>query len=215
MKNFKTFAAFLFVFALTLSCEEAVSETTDELKTENTDDVESSGDTPEETIQEEEDVPQTVDERIKEIKELYAQIQSSPNQNKDCTSKAKTTINYDVIEEGIPFENTAKECILENDLKFQQVVLNGYEWSETVSFYFKDDQRFFSYVSGGAEAYGYDYRVYYDKDGEVIRVLLAENDYDGQEVSAPFEITEEGRKKEILNAVAYAKKELDKLLSEK
>ena len=215
MRDFKILAAILFAFSITTGCEEATSDEVENTKIENTtesSDVETDS---KEIPAEEEDATQTVEERINEIKELYAQIQSSSNKTNNCKNKAKTTINYDVVEEGIPFENKAKECQLEDGLMYQQIVLNGYEWSETASFYYKDGQRFFTYVSGGAEAYGYDYRVYYDRNGEVIRVLLAENDYDGEEVSAPFEVTEAGRKKEILDAVAYAEKENQALLNGK
>lgn len=215
MKNLKPFAVLIFAISITLGCEETASETSGEVKTETTEEVTDIDEAQEEPQIEEEEAPQTLEERIQEIRELYAKIQSSPNQNNDCTSKSKTTINYDVIEEGIPFENKVKKCRLEEELMYQQVVLNGYEWQETWNFYYKDDHLFFIYQSGGSEAYGYDYRIYYDREGEVIRVLLAENDYDGQEVSAPFEVKSENRKKEILDSADSAKKEMDAILNEK
>lgn len=216
MTNLKTFAAMLFALAITLSCKEAVSDASEEDNTEQTDETPNTDAVQDETPAEEvEDTPQTVEERIQEIKGLYAKIQGSPNQNKDCTSKIKSFMNYDVVEQGIPLENNAKKCQLEDNLMYQQVTLKGYEWSETCNFYYEDGQKFFTFLSGGAEACGYDYRVYYDKDGEVIRVLLAENDCDGQDVSAPFEVMDSTKKKEILDAVNYAEKEMASILNEK
>lgn len=215
MKNLKIIAAALFALTIIVSCTEATDtseEVTVETPDENVDAEVIEEETPEEEVEE---APQTVEERIQEIKKLYASIQRSPSVNSNCVSKAKTTMNYDVIEEGIPFENTAKKCQLEDNLMYEQVRINGYEWSETCTFYSKNDQQFFAFLSGGAEACGYDYRVYYNRDGEVIRVLLAENDCDGQEVSEPFEVTEAKRKKEILDAIGSAEKELNSLLNEK
>jgi len=199
-----------------LSCEQADSDTNNEVGTENTEESSNTEmveqDSPAEEIEE---VPQTVEERIQEIKELYAKIQSSPNQNKDCTSKSKTTIDYDILKEGYPFENTAKKCKLEDGLLYEQVTRNGYEWSETTSLYHKDGKRFFVFVTGGAEAYGYEYRIYYDKNYQDIRILMAENDYDGQEVSTPFVLKDENRREEILNGVDAAMKEIATILEDK
>jgi hypothetical protein len=215
MNNMKVFLALLITFSFLMGCEQADSDTNNDVQIENAEETSETevmeNEFPSEEAEEE--TPQTVEERIAEIKELYAKIQSSPNQNKDCKSKSKTTMNYDVIEEGIPFENSAKQCQLEDGLMYEQVNLQGYEWAETARFYYKDGQKFFAFVDGGAEAYGYEYRVYYDREGEAIRVLLAENDYDGQEVGSPFEIKDEGRKKEILDGVAYAEKEGKSLLN--
>ena len=107
-----------------------------------------------------------------------------------------------------PFENTAKECQLADAFKYQQVNLNGWEWTETTTFYYKEDQCFFVYLKGDAEACGYEYRVYYNREGGVIRVLLAENDCDGEEVGSSIEVTDEKRKREILNSIDNSKKEL-------
>ena len=207
----KTIALAALALMLVYSCEESPTDVAQETVS-NKDSETESPNTEEEQIEEVPEIPQTVEERITEIKALYGKIQSSPNQQKNCTSKTKTTISYDIMEEGIPFTNTAKECLMENGFKYQQVEMNGYEWSETCNFYFKDNKRFFTYVSGGAEGYGYDYRVYYDREGEVIRVLLAENDYDGQEVGPSVEITKETRKEEILNEVAISEKEFKDIL---
>lgn len=155
---------------------------------------------------------QTVSERIAEIKQWYAKIQASPNQNKDCTNKSKTTINYDIIEEGFPMTNKAKSCNLEDGLNYKQVELNGYEWGETTSFYSRNGKRFFAFTQGGAEGCGYEYRVYYNESGEIIRMLSARNECDGQEVSASVEVTKKAEKEEILNTLANAEEELKTLL---
>ncbi len=70
----------------------------------------------------------------------------------------------------------------------------------------------FVYLTGDAEACGYDYRVYYDREGEVIRVLLAENDCDGDVIGSSIEVTDKKRKREILSSIANSKKEFRTIL---
>lgn len=208
MNKIKAITTALFALMLIYSCEESVRE-----EIEGSLNIDSESEiSQEEGKEEEEPKEQTVDERIVEIKSLYAEIQGAKDKEKNCTSNSVKDMNYDVIEDGIELTNKAKECRLNNDFMYQQVVMNGYEWSETCSFYYKEDKRFFAYLSGGAEGCGYDYRIYYDKDGEVIRVLLAENECDGQEVGNSKEITDEKRKGQIISSIANAEKEFKAIL---
>lgn len=160
----------------------------------------------------EESKTQSVKDRIAEIKQWYAQIQTTNNVDKNCTTKAKKIIVKDLLDEDFPMTNHAKSCKLQDGLKYEQVELNGYEWGEKTTFYHKDEKRFFVFTTGGAEACAYEYRVYYDNAGEVIRLLLSENDCTGNEVSAPFEVKNETRKTEILKSIADAEKELREIL---
>ena len=170
---------------------------------------ESSVDNEKETQEEEVlEVKLSVGDRIIEIKELYSEIQRAPNKEHNCISASET--RNDELRE-YSFENTAKECQLADEFMYQQVNLIGYEWGETTTFYYKEDQCFFVYLTGGAEACGYEYRVYYDRTGEVIRVLLAEN-CDGGDVGSSDEVTDEKRKKEILSSIANSEKELRTIL---
>lgn len=207
MNKINTIIIALFALMMVYSCEESATLDTGDTKNTVTDSESTSTDNTQEEVVE---VEQSVDDRILEIKEFYAFIQGSTDKNKNCVSDKK--ISYDGMEDQYPFENTAKECQLEDGFMFQQVLLNGYEWGETCTFYYKDGKRFFTYLSGGAEACGYDYRIYYNREGDVIRVLLAENDCDGQEVSSSIEVTDEKRKQEILGSVAHSEKELKSIL---
>ncbi len=208
MNKIKTITVVLLTLMMVYGCEESTrKEIEDTLNIDTDSDSVITSATQEEKVLE---VEQSVDDRILEIKALYAKLQGSPDQNKNCTSNTK--MSYDGMEDQYPFENTAKECQLENNFMYQQVYLNGYEWGETCTFYYKEDKRFFTYLTGGAEACGYDYRVYYNREGEVIRVLLAENDCDGEKVSNSIEVTDEKRKQEILSSIAHSEKELNSIL---
>ena len=170
---------------------------------------ESSVDNEKETQEEVLEVKLSVGDRIIEIKEFYSKIQRAPNKEHNCITAVET--RNDELRE-YSYENTAKECQLADEFMYQQVNLIGYEWGETTTFYYKEDQCFFVYLSGGAEACGYDYRVYYDREGEVIRVLIAENDCDGDVIGSSVEVTDAKRKQEILSSIANSEKELNAIL---
>lgn len=207
MNKLKTIAFALFSLTLIYGCEESAREEIEDTLNIETDSEADNNDT------QEEEVTQSIDDRILEIKALYTKVQGATDKSKNCTSGTKTS--YDGMEGGYPFENTAKECQLEDDLMYQEVYLNGHEWGETTHFYYNEGKRFFTYLTGGAEGCGYDYRVYYDQEGEVIRVLLAENDCDGEEVPNSIEVTDEKRKKEILASIANAEKEYKSIIENK
>ncbi|MEJ6491266.1 MAG: hypothetical protein QNL60_02250 [Flavobacteriales bacterium] len=155
----------------------------------------------------EKEIKQPVEDRIIEIKEFYSEIQKSSNNDKNCiSSKRKRRDEFG------EYENHAKICHLTGDLMYQQVKLNGHEWEETASFYYKGNKCFFVYINSFSEACAHSYRVYYDRNGEVIRVLLAENDCDGDNVGSNVEVTDRNQKQEILNSIAYSKKELSAIL---
>ena len=210
MNKITTIALALFALILIYSCEDSARKEIEETLALDADSEPVNTDVTKEEKAEVVEVEQSVDDRILEIKALYAKIQGSADKNKNCKSGTKTS--YDGMEDQYPFENTAKECQLDGDFMYQQVSLSGYEWGETCTFYYKDNKRFFTYLTGGAEACGYDYRVYYNKEGEVIRVLLAENDCDGEEVSSSIEVTDEKRKQEIIGSIAHSEKELNAIL---
>ena len=52
------------------------------------------------------------------------------------------------------------------------------------------------------------YRVYYDRKGNVIRILLAENDFDDDNVGSNVEVNDTKKKQEILSSIASTEKEL-------
>jgi hypothetical protein len=212
MNKLKTIAFALFSLTMIYGCEESArEEIEDALNIETDSEAANTDATQEQEIVAE--VEQSVDDRILEIKALYAKVQGATDKNKNCMSDTKTS--YGGMEGGYPFENTAKECQLQDDLMYQEVYLNGHEWGESTHFYYNEGKRFFTYLTGGAEACGYDYRVYYDQKGEVIRVLVAENDCDGEEVPNSIEVTDEKRKKEILASIANAEKEYKSIIENK
>lgn len=171
-------------------------------ETENQDSISTSTD-----AEEVEEKEQTVEERVAEIKELYAMIQKADKKKQKCSTAKSTTMDGLMEDMQYPFENTAQQCTLPDGYSYQTLELRGYEWAETAHFYFKDEALFFTFIEGGAEACGYEYRVYYNRSGEVIRVLSAENECDGGDLGKSKEVKEEKNRKEILDAVKYCQKE--------
>lgn len=154
---------------------------------------------------------QTNDERILEIKKFYKEIESS--EKKACNQKTMTSYDSFDGEEQIAFENTAEICNLAIGFTRKSVELFGYEWAETCTFYYEGDNLFFAYLSGGAEACAYEYRVYYDRNGKVIRLLASENDCDGEEPGESVEVTDLKKSEDILSTVNYDLEQLESILA--
>jgi hypothetical protein len=130
-----------------------------------------------------EEIPQTVDERINDIRAWYSQIQNLGLKN--C--KQKTRVKYDSFSpetEKMPFDQVASRCKLTDEFELIEGNLSGYEWSYTVHIYKKNQKVFFIFIEGGAEGWSYERRYYCDKDENVIRHLEREAE-GGEEVRGP------------------------------
>lgn len=156
---------------------------------------------------------QTVEERILEIKSLYKEIQGYKGE-RSCQTATKTTYDGFNDDDQFPFENKAKECKTETGFVVKEVTLNGYAWSEHNSFFYKDGILFFVFSQGGAEACAFEYRVYYSRENDVIRVLSAENDCEGDDVGSSEDVTEGKKRNEVLNSVGYALEQFKSILNQ-
>lgn len=165
-----------------------------------------------ESAEQEEEAVQSVTDRILEIKDLYAKLQAYSTEEVNCKTASKTTYDGLSEEHKYPFENTAEDCQLKDNFSYKLVELNGYEWGESTTFYYKDNQLFFTFLRGGAEACAYEYRVYYAKDASVIRILLTENDCNAEDPPPSTEVKDEQKKEQILKAVRNAEQELISML---
>jgi hypothetical protein len=135
--------------------------------------------------------------RITEIKKMYVEtnklIENKTNSN--CKSATKTEYEgFDENSEKFPFQQSAEKCILTNEYQTLSGIFNGYEWNCNLSIYQKNGKMFFALMSSGAEACSSEYRIYYDINENVIKVLAKQNDCDGNSPTINKEITD---KKEI------------------
>lgn len=170
---------------------------------------------PQESMDQVDDVEeeQTVEERIAEIKELYAQIQKADKKLQKCTRNSLTTYDGLMESEQYPFENMVEECTLPMGLKYRTLIVNGYESSVTAHYYFKDGHLFFIFVDGGAEACAFQYRLYYDRNGELIRILSAENDCDGDAPGQQQEVKSSQKREEILSTLDYCEERYNEMMT--
>ncbi|NDF59518.1 MAG: hypothetical protein EB100_00390 [Crocinitomicaceae bacterium] len=160
-----------------------------------------------ETIQEApvEEIPQTVDERINDIRAWYSQIQNIGLKN--CNQK--TRVKYDSFSpetEKIPFDQVANRCKISDEFEVIEGNFSGYEWSNTVHVYKKDQKIFFIFIEGGSEGWLFERRYYCDKDENVIRHLEREGNA-GSEVQGP----QKEMRTNNQNIRDYLKSELDEL----
>jgi hypothetical protein len=126
----------------------------------------------------------TVDERVEQIRGWYGEIQKIGMNN--CKTKRKTRYERGFSSDGeeFPFEQIVKTCNLNDDFELIRGEFSGYEWNQQVSMYKRKGKIFFIFVTGGAEAWSYEYRYYFDKDENLIRHLEREAD-GGDELSGP------------------------------
>jgi hypothetical protein len=142
--------------------------------------------------QNEQDQPQTFEERIAEIKNWYSQIQKIGMVN--CSTKTREKYDgFDDESEQYPFEQIVKTCRLNDEFEVVKGEFSGYEYSYEMSVYKKKGKIFFVYVQGGAEGWSYERRYYCDKEEKLIRHLE-------REASGGEAITEANREVSISTA---------------
>ena len=154
-------------------------------------------------MEETKEIKQTIEDRIIEIKEFYSKILKTTNKYKNCKSSKKI-----ISDEKGEYENAVKICRLKDNFSYKQGKLKGWEWQENANFYYKNNKCFFVYINGSTSGSAYSYRVYYDRKGNVIRILLAENDFDDDNVGSNVEVHDTKKKQEILSSIASTEKEL-------
>ena len=82
--------------------------------------------------------------RIKEIKKMYAELNSLISIKKECIYGKKIEHEgFDENSEKYPFDQMAESCKLSNNYKTLSASFNGYEWNCNMSYYLNNDIPFF------------------------------------------------------------------------
>jgi len=140
--------------------------------------------------------------RITEIKKMFGEAIQLENSGDStaCKTGAKTIYQgFDDSSEKMPFKHSCKVCTYSGGYKIYTGDFNGYEWFSKSIFYFKDDRLFFVFSEGGAESCAWEYRIYYDQKGNVIKILEKSNDCTGEVPDKSQEIKDPTEKKRILD----------------
>ena len=154
--------------------------------------------------------------RISEIKKMYSEATTLSLKKKDCISGKKIEHEgFDEASEKFPFEQTAEKCKLGNNYVTIAASLNGYEWNSNISYYYKNDKLFFVLLSNGAEACIVEYRIYFDENQKIIKLLEKTNDCDGGELKSNNEITDVKEFEETFQLIEQNKNKIDEILSNK
>ena len=77
----------------------------------------------------------------------------------------------------MPFDQTINLCRLNKIYLVRKAQYQGYEWSEDVFIYSKNDKIFFVFVKGSAEGYSYEKRFYCNSEEKIIKQLDQEAEY--------------------------------------
>lgn len=121
--------------------------------------------------------------RISEIKKMYAEIvQLEKAQHPLCKTGIDTTYeSFDNESEKYPFIQRAQYCNYSGNYQTASGYFTGYEWTRNIFAYLKNKAVFFIFIEGADAGCLVEYRIYYDINGKVIKVLLKENDCDGDD----------------------------------
>ena len=147
-------------------------------------------------------IKQSVEDRIIEIREFYSKIEIARRKKDNCISATKG--------EGQVW--TAEECKWADGFSFQWISHHGLGWRMSTSFYYKGDQLFFVFVDIVDEGAYRETRVYYDREGEVIRMLEKYEDQSMEDGPESKEFTDESVKQRKLSSIADDLKKLNTLL---
>ena len=142
--------------------------------------------------------------RILEIKKMYGEVikLSSSITSKNCkTGKVTNYEGFDESSEKMPFEQTAEYCNVSVDYTTYKAKFCGYEWSNETIFYLKGNKVFFVFMSSSSEACTNEYRIYYDLNGNVIKILNKSNDCNGDKPVKSSEIADKVEMKNIIDGV--------------
>jgi hypothetical protein len=126
----------------------------------------------------------TIDERVEQIREWYAEIQKIGMQNCKTIKKTRYEIGLDPEGGKMPFEQVVKTCQLDENYELIRGEFTSYEAGYKLSVYKKEGKVFFVFIEGGAEAWSYEHRFYFDTDEKLIRKLQREAD-GGEQISGP------------------------------
>ncbi len=138
--------------------------------------------------------------RILEIKKMYGEVTKLSNSNisKQCKKGKMTNYEgFDPSSEKMPFEQTAELCHISKDYITYHAKFCGYEWISDKIYYLKNNKIFFVFISSGSEACSNEYRVYYDLNENIIKILNKSNDCNGDSPLKSSEIKDNAEMKRI------------------
>jgi hypothetical protein len=118
-------------------------------------------------------------EIISAADEMFSEIQKLKGSEENC----REVVDSENIEElSYEISTTASECILENDLMYRTLTLDGFEYSSECVFYYKNDKLFLASFWDGDSNGERQIRIYYDGNEDAIRYSSA-LDTDGYDMS--------------------------------
>jgi hypothetical protein len=137
---------------------------------------------------------QDVATRILEIKKMYAEVikLNKSNISKQC-KKGKMTSYEGGFEIGTieharsRVDQTAERCHISKDYTTYSAKFTGHEWVENNIYYLKNNKIFFVFISTMDEGCQDEYRVYYDLNENIIKILNKSN---GCDVYSPLKSSE-------------------------
>jgi hypothetical protein len=145
---------------------------------------------------------QSIENRIKDIKKMYAEIGSVQKNegNKDCKNGSVGKIS-EINFEGTKIYQKSTFCNYSNGYRKLILYQQGWEWSSTTEYYFKNGMLFFVFSNELDLCNKSEFRLYFDIDGNAIRILEKASTCENENNIKNVEIYDFKRKNELIKMV--------------
>ncbi|NBO59129.1 MAG: hypothetical protein EBU73_09395 [Chitinophagia bacterium] len=115
--------------------------------------------------------------RLQQIKSMVQECDNVFKGKKSSCIDGKKTVSEEVNEgEAFSFDQTATKCKDVSGYELHTAYFNGHEWSNTVKIYLKNGIPFFVFSETYSEGFATESRYYFKTKGELLSVLVREND---------------------------------------
>lgn len=151
--------------------------------------------------------------RLQQIKTMVQECSNIFKGKKANCNEGKKTVSEEV-NEGDPFnfEQTASKCIDVSGYELHTANFNGHEWSNTVTIYIKDGVPFFGLSETYSEGYATESRFYFKTKGELLSVLVRENDGMGGDLGKNKALTSAQEITDIMANFSIWRKDIDQMV---
>lgn len=151
--------------------------------------------------------------RVQQIRTMVKECSNIFKGKKVNCKDGKKTISEEV-NEGDPFnfEQTASKCIDVSGYELHTAYFNGHEWSNTVTIYIKDGVPFFGLSETYSEGFATESRFYFKTKGDILSVLIRENDGMGGNLGKNKALTSAQEITDIMANFSIWRKDIDQMV---
>jgi hypothetical protein len=151
--------------------------------------------------------------RLQQIKSMVQECDNVFKGKKSECKDGKKTVSEEVNEgEAFSFDQTATKCKDVSGYELHTAYFNGHEWSNTVKIYLKNGIPFFVFSETYSEGSATESRYYFKTKGELLSVLVRENDGMGGDLGKNKTLKSAQEINERVNYFSTWRKDIDEMV---